>query len=408
MPQFRYFLQPRSFIADSDRNLKFLYIIRILRDVINHIGLFFLPIFLFTVGKDIPWLAQFELSDFQKGMLTIALYFASERLVIFVSAILAGKIIHFQGFSKSLFYSHLLRVAAFVALCFVPYFPEALFVAAVLEGLQSNLFWPSYFTLFSKHAHMQHMGKDLGLMQFFIQLAGVFIPALSGFIAFYFGFTALFFMAIAVTFFSMILILFMDMEFTTDNVSWQEFKSWLKEPTFARLTTSFVGRYVHDAVLFLWPLYIFIILGAIDRVGYLYTFSLFLALIFIYFTGIYIDHTKSKKSFFFSGGFLSVMWMLRTQVWNIWSIAAVNAVEKLLASTYWLFYDTITLRRSKGSQALSYFIYREIIMSAAAIIFWCLFALFFWYNQSWNGLFVLAGIGVLFSLLLQEHHHERS
>jgi hypothetical protein len=251
------------------------------------------------------------------------------------------------------------------------------------------------------------MGKDLGFMQFFLQLFTVFVPAASGFLAFYFGFPILFFCAIGLILASSVIILLMDLEGTADSVSWAEFRQWLKNPNFVRFAISSTGRYINDGILFLWPLYVFFALGSIDRVGYLYTFSLFLALLVIYFMGVYIDKAKTKRSFFFSGGFLSLMWLARTQQLTVWGIAFVDALDKLFSNMYWLFYDAITLRSTKGGQALSYFVYREVVTSSVAIIFWLLFGAFFWYNQGWNTLFIVGGLGVLLSLLITEHRYEK-
>lgn len=405
MPQFRFLLQLPHFKVDHDKNLRYLFLIRILRDVINQVGLFFLPIYLFEIGTKLSWLQGMGLDEIQKGMITIAGFFILERLAVAVSAIPVGKIITRLGFTKSIFASYLIRIVFFTLLAFVEEKPEFLVFAALVEGFQSNFFWPSYFSLFSKHAHIGHMGKDLGFVQFFLQLLSVFVPALSGYLAFYFGYPVLFFCAIGFMLISIAFILLMDLETTTDVVSWKEFREWLKSPTFIRFAASAAGRYVNDAILFLWPLYVFFLLGSVERVGYLYSFSLFVALLIVYFVGVYIDKTKTKGSFFFSGGFLSLLWILRTQQLTVWGIAFVDAFEKLFASILWLFYDAITLRSVKGAQALSYFIYRELCLSSVAVLFWFFFAVFFWYNHGWNGLFVVAGIGVLLSLLIREDRY---
>jgi MFS family permease len=407
MPQFRFFLQLPHLGIDQNKNLNYLFVVRVLRDVINQVGLFFLPIYLFQIGKTLPWLHRYNLDDIQSGMVTVALFFICERLAIFATAIPVGKFIGRIGFTKSIFFSYLLRIGFFTALAFLDRKPELIILAGLLEGFQANFFWPSYFSLFSRHAHVDHMGKDLGFMQFFLQLFTVFVPAASGFLAFYFGFPILFFCAIGLILASSVIILLMDLEGTADSVSWAEFRQWLKNPNFVRFAISSTGRYINDGILFLWPLYVFFALGSIDRVGYLYTFSLFLALLVIYFMGVYIDKAKTKRSFFFSGGFLSLMWLARTQQLTVWGIAFVDALDKLFSNMYWLFYDAITLRSTKGGQALSYFVYREVVTSSVAIIFWLLFGAFFWYNQGWNTLFIVGGLGVLLSLLITEHRYEK-
>lgn len=407
MPQFRFFMQLPRLQIDSNKNLKYLYALRVLRDIINQMGLFFLPVYLFQTGQKLSWFNGTSLDPIQQGMLTIAVFFLVERATILISAMPVGKIVSSIGFTKSIFFSYLVRFGFFATLVLLDTKPELFILAAFLEGLQTNLFWPSYFSLFDRHVTKGNMGKDLGFQQFMLQLFNVFMPALSGFIAFQFGFPALYGTVGILKLVSMIIVLSMTVESTRDKVSWEEFKAWLKIPIFARFVTSAVGRYINDAILFLWPLYVFFVLGNVEKVGYLYTFSLFLALLAVYFIGVYIDRAKNKRSFFFSGGFLSLIWLLRTQRLSIWGIAFVDAFDKLLGSMHWMFFDALTLRNAKGNQTLSYFVYREIVTSLSGVIFWLCFGVFFWFYQGWNALFIAAGIGVLLTLVISDHKYER-
>ena len=200
----------------------------------------------------------------------------------------------------------------------------------------------------------------------------------------------------------MILTLFMDIKGTRDVVSFKEFRGWLREKQFKKLTLSIAGRYINDAALFVWPLYVFIFLGSVDKVGYLYTISLFIAMMFTFFISVYIDHTKSRKPFFLSGGILSVLWLLRTQFLSILSIALIDVVERLTSNFHWLFFDMLLMKRGKGSNALSYFVYREIVLNVTAIAFWVIFAGFFMLNWGWNSLFLFAAVGVILSLLMKD------
>jgi len=60
--------------------------------------------------------------------------------------------------------------------------------------------------------------------------------------------------------------------------------------------------------------------------------------------------------------------------------------------------------RGKGREGLSYFTYRQMISSVAAIVFWSLvFFLFYFFGNAWTSLFVTAAVGVLLTLLVKEH-----
>lgn len=392
----------------TEKNARLLYVLRAVRDLLNKVTFFFLPVFLFQLGGDIAWLDQFGLNDIQKGMIVIASFYGLNRFVIFFAAIPAGKIIRKLGLTKSLTYSYLLRIGVFASLYFAYTYPVLVLVAAIFEALQSNFFWNSFFTMLTDTITSRKAGSEIGTLYFMMQLMAILSPAISGYIAYQYGFEVLFLIGLLLTVFSLIVIVNMDEIFINDAVSWKEFKKWLSEKTFIRLTGSFVGRYINDMVLFLWPLYIFLVLGSVDRVGFLYSFSLFLALILTFFIDNYLDkHKKNKKPFFFSGSALSVLWLVRISPLSVWGIALVDTFERLFSNFHWLYYDWIFIKRGKGGQAFSYFVYREMVISVGAVFFWLSFAIFFSLTGSWTGVFVFGAIGVLLSLLIREHHHEQ-
>ncbi len=406
MPQFKsYHLHLPFYHLDDSKNLRLLYLTRVLKDLVNKVSLFFLPIFLYNLGSHFPvdQIADFSLSELQKGMLTIGVFFFFSRLTSIISAVPIGKIIAKVGFQRSFSYSYFLRLISFICLYLSPEYPVLIILAMFFDAFQTNFFWNSYHTVLSQNTEIENLGQDLSLQQFFLQLIAVITPAISGALALWMGLEILFLFGLVVTLFAFIATSQMQFnEPTLSTVSWKEFKEWIHEPDFVKLAVALGGRYVHDSVLFLWPLYLFLILGSVDKVGYLYTVSLFIALLVTIFMGVFIDKSKSKKPFYLSGSVLSILWLLRTQTFNIINLALIDAADKLTANFHWLYFDLVMMRRGKGSKALSYFVYREVIMSFAGILFWLLFCLFFMFSSSWNTLFVLASFCVALTLLIND------
>lgn len=409
MPRLDTFLLTLPFFHRvSDRQIRHLYAIRIIQEILNKFTLFFLPIFLFFLGKDTAILDFLPVSDFQRGMVLIALYYSISRVIIFFTAIPLGHLMLRGRFDTSLLIAYLLRVVVFAALYFSSQYPYLIFIAAVLEGLFSNFFWNSFFTVLTRSISKESKGKELGVFQFFSQLIAALSPAVSGYLAYNYGFEVLFLVGIVLSILSAIFTTNLNIRISQDEVSWSEFKAWLKLPSFISASGSFAGRYLNDTILFLWPLYIFLFLGSLDKVGFLYTLSLFLALVVAFFMGSYIDRIKgSRKPFYFSGGALSLLWLARTQLFTIWGFAFLDTFERLFSNFHWLFYDVLFITGGQGDQAFSYFVYREMIISSVAIIFWVSFSILFILTDSWTGLFIFGGIGVLLSLLITRQHNEK-
>jgi MFS family permease len=403
MPNFRgYHLHLPHLHLDDGKDLRLLYSVRVVRDMVNKLSLFFLPIFLYNFGSTSSVFEFLGVNAFQRGMVLIAFYFLMQRAVMFFTAIPLGQLTNRIQHARAFILSYVLRLIFFLSMYLVTDLPWLLLVAIVFEAVQTNLFWNSYHTTLSQFTLKKNVGQDLGLLQFLLQLATVISPAIAGIVAILTGLSTLFLFGLIGTLVGLVLTLSMNFKSLDDDVSWAEFRTWLRERAFRRLSLSFAGRYVNDSVIFLWPLYVFLILGTVDRVGYLYTLSLFLAMIVTFFVSLYIDQARSKRPFFMSGGFLTLMWFVRTQVFTPWGIALVDMFDKLAANFHWLYFDMIFIRRSKGSQAFSYFIYREMIMGLTAMVFWSVFALFFIFNVGWQSLFILGAVGVMMSLLIKD------
>lgn len=383
-------------------NLRYLYGVRVSRDLVNKLALFFMPIFLFQFGKTSGLYAFLGLSEFNQGIISIASYYSMYGLIALITAIPLAQLVRKIGHQKVMVLSYLLRLVGLILLYLSTSHPFLIFIAVIFESSQSNLFWPSYHTILSQNTLKNHMGKDLGILQFLLQLVAVVSPAISGLVAVLTGLESIFLIALVGTLIGMLFTLFMDISYVKDEVSLHEFVSWLKESRFRKLTLSIMGRYINDATLYVWPLYVFIFLGSVDKVGYLYTISLFIAMIFTYFISVYIDHHKSRKPFFLSGGMLSLLWLVRTQFLSVVSIALIDVIERLASNFHWLFFDTIMINRSKGSNALSYFVYREMVLHVTAMLFWVVFAAFFLFDFGWNSLFLFAAIGVALSLFMRD------
>lgn len=404
MPKIRsHLLHLPHYTFDNSRNLRLLYGIRVLRDLVNKMAMFFLPIFLFKVGSEENFFFFLNLSPFQEGMLTISIYYVVVGFIGFFSGVPGGKLLGKIGYQRTFVLAFMFRTIMFLSLFYARANPFFLIPAMIIDGLNGQLFWGGYFSLLTKVTHKNNMGKDLGLLQFLLQLVAVISPAVSGFIAFLVGVEYLFLIGMVMTLLSSILSLMMETKIKKNRVSFKNFLKWTEEIRFVRLGIAYSGKYIHDTLIYMWPLYIFFILGSIERVGYLYTLSLFLAMFFTFFTGKYIDqHKKNKKPFYLSGGLLSILWLLRTQVIGIWSIALVDTVDRLATNVYALFFDTMFIKRGKGHDSDEYFIYAEMILSLVRIVFWSLFGLFFLLFRSWDSLFIFAGVAVLFSLLISD------
>lgn len=387
------------------KNLKYVYAIRLIRELANQLVVFFLPIYFFNIR--FPFMSQFELSTLKEGIFNVAIIYGFTRLVSFLSAIPISKILIKFGIRHGFLMGHLCYVLFVLLLYLSKENPYLIFLAAVVNGFQTNFFWNSYHYSLSRNSDQSKIGANLGIINFLLNLLAMISPALGGLIIVTLGYQSLFLLGLVIVLFGVIFSVLLDNVKVRDAISFKEFFTWLKEPGFRRLALTFTGHSFNDGTMSLWSLYMFIILGTVQGLGYLYSLSLFLALFISYAAGSFIDKSKNKKQFLLSGSFLSIFWVLRGFLVNIWSITILNAIDKLTASFHWLFFDRSWILRGKGREALSYFVYREMIYSLATIIFWLIVVvLFSFFIVAWKSLFIVAAVGVMLTLLIKEHHTE--
>ncbi len=376
---------------------------RICKDFSSKFAFFFLPIFLFQIGTQLNF-GNSTFNPIQKGMLFLSTFFILSRFTSLLSAMSIGNLVRKIQAKNALAFSHFLRLIILLLLIFGQNNYFLIILASVYEGLYVNFFWLSFNYLLTENISEKSFGKKIGILNSLLQVVGITSPLMSGLIAFYLGFQTLFWVGIFFVFLSFATTILIKDAKIDDEIGWHELFSWLAEKRFKRLAVSFFGSYVYNESLYLWTLYIFLYLGNIKNVGYLYTFSILIVLILVFFTARYLNSgEKSKKPFYISGGLLSLMWIVRTQFIGLLFLTMIDVCEKLAFNVYGLFFDNLLMKRGKGNQSFSYFVYRNIIIAISGILFWLFFGLVFSFNAGWNSIFILTAIGMILSLLIKEN-----
>lgn len=392
---------------DGSKNMKVLFAIRVVRELANKFALFFLPVFLFQLGQETNLFANWGLTPFQSGVVLLSSYFAMTRAIVFLVLIPAGNFMRKYGFSAAFMLSFLSYAIELIALRFAPENMNWIYLAIPADAVATALMWGGFNTLLSKGARRSRMGKDLGFMQVLLNLTWLIAPALSGMVIYLFGYEVLFTIGVGMVAVGSFLSYFVDFPNEKDSISVKELYFWLSDWRFWKLGVSVIGKAVYDNAIYIWPLYVFLLLGNTEKVGIVYSLSFLVSMVLSLFIGIRLDKEIKKRPFFISGGILSVLWFIRSQILGFWSIAVTDAIDKITGNFHWLFFDRVLMNRGKGREAFSYFTYREMIISLASFVFWALFASVFLFSKmEWNGLFLVGAIGVLMSLLISKKHED--
>ena len=389
--------------SQRKKNRMWLSLSYLFRQLAGNLSFFYLPLFLFHQAQQLQWWG-WDLNSIQKGMILIAAFYFTERFVSAIFCMIQA------GFSIKVGHEWSMIVGTLSYMLFLVSFSNAdkspwfLLFGSLMAGVQLVFYWPSYNTLVARLSFKKNMGKNLGRFGFISNFTSMIAPAVGGLIILFLGYNYLFYVSIILLLFSLIGLFKLDLPEEKDEVNLKEYFEWMKEKRFVKLTASQSGRYFYDMSITLWPLYVFLLLGDVEKVGYVYSISLFIAMIINLFVGNFLDKKrKSNKPFYFSGGFLSTLSLLRLAVINVWGVVAVDACSRVVGNFHWLFNDSILFRRGKGTQEFSYFVYYAFNRAVAAALFWAVILFFFiTIPVEWTGLFLMGALGALMSLLIRE------
>lgn len=391
------------------KGLKWLFSAQLLRGAAQQMAGLFIPLYLYTQIHSIaffntPFFAH--VSDLQKTVFLTCAFFLVMRLVTLLTIFPLSRFIRVVGLVKSMFIGNLLNMGMYLALYMANTNVWFLVLAAVCAGCVMTLYWVPYYTQFIVHAELKHLGQDVGALAFLDKLVRIGMPMLGGIIAASLGFRTLH-LASAILFLlaAIVVLLGNEMKFSY-VVTVKDFFAWIRLPAARRLTMGLIGKYIDDAVFLLWPIFIFFIVGTVERVGYVYSLVLFVSLVIAYFMGWYLGKHKGRTLFVICSSLLSALWVARIFVQQVWHIITIDLVDRLAVGVYEPIFDTVFFRKSRGKHVYHIQIYREVVNSVAAICIWSIIILFFILPFGWTGAFLLAGFGILLSIAMGGGAHE--
>ncbi len=366
-------------------------------------------VYFYRLGIANNFFSWFQFSSFQQGILTVIvdvlILRIVELLVIFPMARWAAQL----GLPKAAIVGNFLMALRYGLLALSARYPLLIFTAAIVQGIELSVFSPAYDTMFAKRASSSKVGRDVGAFTFILKLSYSLLPALAGGLIVTFGFGAAFFGAMIFFLLSNIPLFSMRWREKLTSPNFSHFVSWCKRSADFRVHAALVGRYISDVGLELWPIYLILVFGKIERLGFLMSLSFFISLVLVYFSGWYVDHSKKNSPFIFGGLLLTLFWFLRINMTLISMIVAIEVAQKLVESFFYPSFDALVYKISKHLDTFVFHVYKEVMTCIVSLVFWSILGiLFILYGEIWNWIFVFAAFGILVSTLLYTARYERS
>lgn len=335
------------------------YVNGLLRSLFMSLTAIFVPIFIYSLYS---------------SLLYVVYFFIIERLVVMLAVFPISKIIEKFGFRKSIAISVGLLMGYTTCLYVSKDHGAWLFVASILGGLQIPFYWISRDSALSQDVGDNVMGKSLGYLTVFENIASLFGPFTGGVIIMFLGYQALFAVAFVILTLSLVPLWNMHSHTHKNGVSIRGFWYFLTD-----------GRYLHQVVAnfgasmndygngVIWPLILMFANITDARLGLIFSSMAIAAIGVNYVAGTWFDRLRNKKDYSDEGvyGFatllMSVTWVLRFFVRGISMIIPLDIVRQIFGSVYSNFYSDYLHLGGKRNGSIAYWVYMEIVYSAGAI-----------------------------------------
>lgn len=377
-----------------------LFFATLLRNFADNLVGVFLPLFLFEIGSRLQLFAFLGVTPFVSGVLLAVCYYALQRLTMVIAAFPAASLIYRIGYVKAMTIGTFFLMLNYLGLWLSKVDPLWLSVTAICGGLFLFFYWTTHDSLFALEINVKEIGRGVGAMAFLTKLIQISTPAIAGVMIMIWGYETLFAVGILFLLLSLVPFIMVRASRIYQRPSLSQFLLWVGESRFRKFALVQIGMYMDIIAVILWPIYVLVLVGKIQHVGYLFSLALLLSLILTYLAGWFVDRKKGKRMFVASGVVISLSWFLRVFVRGIWDVLGVEFLEKLAGSVYSPCYDALLCQRAKGRFVFSFYVYKEFLLSLSAIVLWALVFGFFLLPASWEGVFILGAIGVGLSLFL--------
>lgn len=272
-------------------------------------------------------------------LLFIAWFFFAYFLFRLCMAPLVGVIVARFGPKHGMLLSSIGQVIGAVFLALVPVFGVVSLVGFVLfAGISRSLYDVCYLVDFSKIKHVEHAGKELGLMQIIERVTTALGPLIGGIIAFFFGPEVMFIIGALLMAVSAAPLFFsgepvkVKQKITLRHFNWRV----AKKPLIAQVATGI------DINLsgFVWGMFLVVVVLNIEdskvyaEIGALSSIALFASIAVAYIYGKLVDNHKGKKLLRFSVIGDVILHAIRPLVASPLHAVAANIANEVVTTGY--------------------------------------------------------------------------
>lgn len=353
---------------------------------------FFVPIFIFQL--------------FNGSLPATFLFYAIQTSIQVLLVPLSAKLLGTLGVKKMMTLGSPFIGVYFIMLLLAKEFGLIFIILALLtKGFYLATYWPARHVDFARFAHEQKRSRQIGTGDIIKILIHSIAPLVGGLIIVHFGFGPLFVLS-TVLLLGATLPLFRSREvYETYSLSWLEtFKRAFARKDIRTSLAFFFEGIEYSTSIFLFPIFIFLIIGSYDTIGWITSASLAIAIVATYLVGRASDRHGSKKIISFSSIAHGFAWIFMSFIATPLQYFIYAGFFRIAETANHLPFISYFYKqaREQGHGIDEYIVRREIQHNLGRVAVFLLIALAFSLGVgSFFAFFVLAGISAFLMRIIK-------
>ena len=365
----------------------------------------YLPIYIFnlTAGDGL-----FHAHYVVNGIIWICLFSIIISIsLIFTLVFFGEKLFSKLHLKKSLFFGIILLIIYFILIMLAEKNTYLLFVAAIVGGIQTALYWIPYHIFFVKRADDgdNKYGTEVGKRGFYGGLVASLGPLIGGLLITQLGFNFLYGLAIILLLASALPILL----YVTENIHREHkigdvFKNYLFNKKYLSTNVAFFGKVGADNISgIFWSLILYFGLKNFVEIGTLNTFSGIFATSLVLIVGKILDSKGSLKIHSVGVVINTILTTARAFISGVPQLYANNIAANMNSPAFDTPFMTKVYEKARMSESVSDFlIYREVILHLSRVLILGALCPIILLTGTWKWVFFVAAAGSGISLLIEK------
>ncbi len=289
-----------------------LYISILLMNLAESLISLFIPIYLYSLGY---------------SAYLILLFYLLAHVGSVVCALPAAQVVARVGAKWAMVISTPFLLVYYGGLRLIPEAPWLLFVLPFFSAARSVLYNFSFGLNFFQHTDRKDIGRGLSLTQIASVAGGVLAPVVAAFVISSLGYGKLFFMGALLLVVALIPLWLSTQTRSAIQLTMGQVLAALRAADHRHMELSFIGYAIESSIgRVIWPIFLIVVVGTVQRVGYIMTVATIMTMSGLYLVGKFTDRYSAKKLLKIGTAFYFVGW--------IGSIVADNPLRLFFAELY--------------------------------------------------------------------------